>query len=131
MAGVSYILVERSSNPKATANGILTVCDNLPADWSSADVSVPITLPAGGKTVWVSVSIQKTGQKKTVTVIGNPLGALRILPWLAGSTLQSAQPQGYKEGTDAPRGHISWEFVGTEAAHQTVTVTTKANVIVV
>ena len=107
----------RSTQPGATADGVLTIRDALPEDWASAEVSIPM---AGG--VFVDITITRlSATSKRITVTNNPLGALAIQPWIGRQhKVKSATPAG--STLEAAGNRLDWLFVGNDAKAQTVTV---------
>ncbi|NQU23361.1 MAG: hypothetical protein HQ567_18935 [Candidatus Nealsonbacteria bacterium] len=100
IAGLDY------SIPEST----LSVCDNMPEQWSSMEVRVPIKLE--GKMRWPRVVYRRTlsgnAVRKTIAVTGNPLENLQIQPWLEEGTVATA-PDGYTT-KDQGRNHIGYRF---------------------
>jgi len=100
MAGIEY------SIPEST----LTVCDNMPEQWSSMELRVPMKVD--GKMRWPIVAYrrEKSGDmvQKTISVRGNPLANLRLQPWLEEGTVADA-PGGYTT-KDQGRNHIGYHF---------------------
>ncbi len=100
MAGVDY------SIPEST----LTVCDNMPQEWTSMEVRIPIKID--GKMYWPVIRYERDAKggtvAKTITVTGNPLLNLVLQPWLEEGTLQSA-PEGYSTQGQG-RNHIGYRF---------------------
>lgn len=100
MAGVDYSIPD----------GTLTVCDNMPRQWSHMELRVPIKVE--GKIRWPVVTYRREQRghivEKTISVSGNPLKKLRLQPWLEEGTVLSA-PKGYTtEGQG--RNHIGYSF---------------------
>lgn len=125
IAGVTYSLVERA--PNASADVVLTICDYMPMDspnLNAVNVSVPIKLRGSTDPTWVDVRVYISGRTKYVEVTNNPLGALRVQPWLGGRLFQGAAPKPFMQET--PRGHVGWEFTGESARTQSVKVWWKA-----
>lgn len=116
LCGVDYTAVDRA--PNATSDGILTVRDALPDDWAEATVGVPM---AAGTMVTVTLE-RVNATAKMISVKGNPLGALRIQPWVgAQHTVLSASPLGWAK--ELPAGNrLGWTFVGEAAQNATVIV---------
>ena len=112
MAGLSY------SIPQST----LTVCDNMPEEWTSMEVRIPMKV--GGTMRWPRVMYQREENgntvRKTISVSGNPLARLRIRPWLEEGTVLTA-PEGY-ESEDRGRNHIGYSFEGTPKAAVTIKI---------
>jgi len=100
MAGLDY------SIPKST----LTVCENMPEQWTSMELRVPMKVK--GKMLWPTVAYQREQDgdvvRKTISVSGNPLANLKIQPWLEGGAILSA-PNGYT-AKDQARHHIGYTF---------------------
>lgn len=87
-AGISYSVVD----------DIFVVKDSMPDDWTNMTVMVPITDVSGGHPAqiadrwqdvdWVTVNYEMSDPlangnlQKTITVTNNPLGNLRVLPFL-------------------------------------------------
>ena len=113
MAGLDY------SIPEST----LTVRDNMPEEWSSMEVRVPMKVKGRMRWPIVRYRREKRGDtvRKTISVLGNPLANLRIQPWLEEGTVLSA-PAGYAtEGQG--RNHIGYSFAA--APEQSVTIRIK------
>ena len=117
MIGVDFNIVEGVS----TAPGVFTVCDYIAPSWDRAEADVPVMTADGGST-WVRVLIERINSTaKSILVEGNPLGTLKLQPWLEGNKLVSAEPAGFS--IDTPTGHIGWEFEGNAAMAASVTIT--------
>ena len=111
LAGVDMNRVQTA--PNASSVGILTVHDAVPEDWEAAHIRIPE--PNG---VWVDIHMTMNATFKQITVANNTAGALKLEPWLNGSTLVSASPPGYT----IVKGHVCWTFVGTDAAYAQVQI---------
>ena len=100
IAGLDY------SVPKST----LTVCDNMPEQWSFVELRIPMKVD--GTMRWPRVVYQREENgdvvRKTISVGGNPLAQLRIRPWLEEGTVLTA-PEGYTI-KDQGRNHIGYSF---------------------
>ncbi len=110
MAGIEY------SIPEST----LTICDNMPEQWSSMELRVPMKVD--GKMHWPIVQYRREQSgdmvQKTISVRGNPLANLRLQPWLEEGSVASA-PSGYTT-KDQGRNHIGYRFKA--APRQSLTV---------
>jgi hypothetical protein len=100
MAGLNY------SIPDDT----FTVRDTMPGEWTFMETMVPVTRK--GKTHWVRTRIDRSdGPDGTVTkqvrVQGNPLGTLRLEPWLEEKALEKADPG---QAVDGPEGRLRYRF---------------------
>jgi hypothetical protein len=115
LVGIDFSIVDRAIG--ATADGILTIRDFLPADWERADVKIPFK---GGQ--WAVVAIERVNAtSKRITVSGNPLGALALQPALGSKkTLVSAQPKGWTKEASGER--VDWLFVDDAAKEASVVV---------
>ena len=98
MAGVEY------SIPEST----LTICDNMPEEWESMELRVPMTVE--GQTRWPLIKYNRAQEgdvvSKTISVRGNPLDKVRIQPWLEGGAVKNA-PRGFVRKNQG-RGHIGY-----------------------
>ncbi len=96
MAGVDY------SIPEST----FTVSDNMPEEWTSMEVRVPIEID--GTTHWPQVTYERTDKgnrvEKTITVRGNPLKKVLIQPWLEEGQLIRASKKVSRNNQG--RGHV-------------------------
>jgi len=103
-------------------NSTLTVCDNMPEQWSSMELRVPMKV--GGKTRWPIVAYRRETNgdivQKTITVSGNPLAHLRIQPWLEEGAVLSA-PKGYCV-KDQGRNHIGYSFKAAPRTSVTIEI---------
>jgi len=100
MAGLEY------SIPHST----LTICDNMPEQWSSMELRIPMKVD--GRMCWPRVLYQHKEQegivRKTISVSGSPLTHLKIQPWLEEGALLSA-PDGCTI-KNLGRNHIGYPF---------------------
>ena len=112
MAGLDY------SIPDST----FTVCDNMPEQWSSMELRVPMKVK--GKMRWPIVRYQRETKgdivRKTISVSGNPLANLKLQPWLEEGALLSA-PKGYTT-KDQGRNHIGYSFKAAPKASVTIKI---------
>merc|ERR1711977_99680 len=93
----------------------------MPPSLNFINASVPIRVHSDAMHVqWVQITISVKGNTKYVTVENNPMGTLRIQPWLGGHKLQSASPKSF--APESPRVHVGWQFVGKAAKAQSVKV---------
>ena len=125
MIGVDFNVVDGgdgAADASAIAPGTLTVCDYIAKSWDTVAAQIPIrSAGSGGTSVWVQLTIERVNATaKRITVANNPLGTLKLQPWLEGNTLVAAEPSGFS--TNTPPGHIGWTFTGHAAAAATVTV---------
>ena len=99
IAGVEY------SVPEST----LTVCDNMPEEWTSMEVRVPVKI--NGSIKWPRITYQRSTVndtvEKTISVRHNPFKQLILQPWLEEGTLVNASA-GYSV-EDQPRDHIGYK----------------------
>jgi len=99
MAGLEYSIPE----------GMLTVRDCMPEEWSWMEVRIPIGVDS--RMHWARVFYQREDLdgtvRKTISVSGSPLKHLTIRPWLEEGTVQSTPP-GYVTENQG-RHRIGWD----------------------
>jgi hypothetical protein len=120
LCGVDYTATERA--PGAAADGILTIRDSLPEDWARAAVVIPM---ANGIRVNITVA-RLNATAKRITVHNNPLGALRLEPWIGKMRkVLSVSPPGAI--AEKAGNRLDWLFVGADAKQQSVVVVWEEN----
>jgi len=92
-----------------------TIRDTMPEDWSYMETMVPVTVNA--RTSWVRTRIERDDRpdgtvEKRITVRGNPLGTLRVQPWMEEKSMAEAT-QGHEN--DLP-GRVGYTFTGKAEA---------------
>jgi len=112
MAGIEYSVPDQT----------LTVCDNMPEQWESMEVRIPVEL--NGSVRWPRITYQRFAEadavEKTISVQQSPLSSVKIQPWLEGGRLLSAS-DGYST-RDQPRNHIGYRLNGSSASSVTIKI---------
>lgn len=112
MAGVEYSIPDNS----------LTVCDNMPEEWSYMEIQIPVEVE--GTVHWPRITYRRNTEadtvEKTISVHNSPFSRVKIQPWLEEGHLLSAS-EGYSI-EEQPRNHIGYLIDGSAACSVTVRI---------